>query len=46
MSWWEMLIGVLLMTALIIVAVPGLWSSRLQLGRSDDAPRKPPKSED
>ncbi|MDY7228231.1 hypothetical protein [Hyalangium rubrum] len=42
--WLEMLLGVVLMTALIIVLVPGLWSSRLQLHKSDDAKDKRPKS--
>lgn len=43
MSWFlELIVGVLVITALVVVLGPGLWSSRLNIHKSDD-PKDPPK---
>jgi hypothetical protein len=42
-DWWvELVIGVVVITALVVLLGPGLWSSRLSIHKSDD-PKKPPK---
>jgi len=42
-SWlWELMIGVVVITALVVLLGPGLWSSRLSIHKSDD-PKDPPK---
>ncbi len=44
MSWWlELVIGIVVMSALVVLLGPGLWSSRVNLKKSDDDPRSPPK---
>ncbi len=37
--WLEFMIGMLVVTLLVVVLGPGLWSSRLNLKKSDDPPR-------
>jgi hypothetical protein len=39
---FEVLVGVVVLTALVVLLGPGLWSSRLSIHKSDD-PKKPPK---
>jgi hypothetical protein len=42
-SWvLELLIGVFVLTGLVVLLGPGLWSSRLAIHKSDD-PKDPPK---
>ena len=43
MSWLlELIIGVVVITSLVVLLGPGLWSSRLNIHKSDD-PKDPPK---
>ncbi len=43
MNWlWEFIIGVVVLTGLVVLLGPGLWSSRLSIHKSDD-PKEPPK---
>lgn len=43
MGWfWQLLIGVVVITGLVVLLGPGLWSSRLAIHKSDD-PKDPPK---
>ena len=38
----ELVVGVVVITALVVLLGPGLWSSRLSINKSDD-PKEPPK---
>ena len=38
----ELLIGVVVLTGLVVLLGPGLWSSRLSIHKSDD-PKDPPR---
>jgi hypothetical protein len=43
--WWELLLGMLVVTLLVVLMGPGLWSSRLSLRKPDDEPKdKGPKA--
>ncbi len=43
MNWvLELIIGVVVLTGLVVLLGPGLWSSRLSIHKSDD-PKRPPK---
>jgi hypothetical protein len=39
-----MLIGLVVITLLVILLGPGLWSSRVDIHKSDDKTKKPPKA--
>jgi hypothetical protein len=42
--WLEMLIGMAVMILLVVLMGPGLWSSRVNLRKPDDAPKPPAKN--
>jgi hypothetical protein len=37
--WLETLIGMTVMILLVVLLGPGLWSSRVDISKSDDAPK-------
>jgi competence protein ComGC len=41
--WLEMLIGLVVITLLVVLLGPGLWSSRVDINKPDDPKNKPPK---
>jgi hypothetical protein len=42
--WLEMLIGLGVITLLVVLLGPGLWSSRVDFHKPDDPKNKPPKA--